>query len=207
MEKMDEFQYDNYLLTKKQGRVKRLEKFNGLHKNIKHQCLDKECSRIWKPSPIQFFEDDYYCPSCVLHHRNNMSRFLTPRLEWTSLVPNTFYVFSIVDPKYPSLKIIKFGRTQHMDAKKRYPSSEINDYQMKLILQLRGSLITMTRIENWWKTIAKEKKMFHKFSNNKFHGATECILIKKDDELKFLLDNTNRIFNENSNDPNNDGKE
>jgi hypothetical protein len=45
------------------------------------------------------------------HNRNNEDRFEDPRLEWTRHVPNTLYVFSIIDPKTKK-KLIKFGRTQ-----------------------------------------------------------------------------------------------
>jgi len=105
-------------------------------------------------------------------------------LAWTAVVPNTFYVFSIIDPK-TGTKLTKFGRTQHEDAWKRYPTKEVNDYKMEMIMSLRGKLITMTKIENWWKEHAEATDLFCRFSNGDFHGVTECL--KLDDQtLEFM---------------------
>jgi len=148
-------------------------------KPIDHQCGDPECSRIWKPSPSQCLADDYYCPSCVLHHRNNEDRFEIDRLKWTAEVPNTFYIFSLTDPT-SKIELVKFGRTQNEDSWKRYPSKEQKNYKMKLILQLRGRLITMTKIENWFKEQAEKRDLFCRFSDKEFHGLTECLKISND---------------------------
>lgn len=64
-------------------------------------------------------------------------RFKVPRLAWTADVPNSFYVFELVDPATKQ-KLIKFGRTQHADVIKRYPKKERDQYQMRLLLALRG---------------------------------------------------------------------
>ena len=158
-----------------------------MNKRVPHECCDSECARKWSPSPIQCLADDYYCPSCVLHHRNNMDRFTDERLQWTANVPNTFYVFSLVDPgAKKNGALIKFGRTQNTDAVKRYRTSELRQYQMKLLLTLRGKLITMTRIENWWKEQAEKNNWFVRFSDNTFHGQTECIQVD-DDQLEQLI--------------------
>ena len=150
-----------------------------MYKKVAHECCDTDCVRKWAPSPIQCLADDYYCPSCVLHHRNNMNRFSEERLKWTADVPNTFYVFSLIDPgaKESQRALIKFGRTQHVDALKRYPTLELKQYQMKLLLNLRGKLITTTRIENWWKEQAEKKNWFVRFTDKDFHGRTECIQV------------------------------
>ncbi|CAF1569276.1 unnamed protein product [Didymodactylos carnosus] len=155
-------EYDKFLLEKKDGRFRRTGKWEGTHKGIAHECSDPECARTWKPLPMQCLTDDYYCPPCALHRRNNMNRFSDERLKWTADVPNTFYLFSLVDPGIEVKgknegSLIKFGRTQHKNALKRYPRAELKQYQMKLLLSLRGKLITRTRIENWWKEQAKEK--------------------------------------------------
>ena len=166
-----------------------------------HECSDPACARKWAPSPAQCLADDYHCPSCVLHHRNNMNRFSDERLKWTANVPNTFYIFSLVDPgtkaegKIPRT-LIKFGRTQHEDALKRYPTSELKGYQMKLLLTLRGKLITMTRIENWWKEQAEEKKWFVKFSISDFHGQTECIEVDDSDLAQLIAKSKEIAANE-----------
>jgi hypothetical protein len=162
-----------------------------MYKRVAHECCDPECVRKWTPSPIQCLADDYHCPSCVLHHRNNMNRFSNERLKWTADVPNTFYVFSLVDPGTGAKgkiqrSLIKFGRTQQENALKRYPTSELKQYQMKLLLNLRGKLITMTRIENWWKEQAEEQNWFMRFSNSDFHGRTECIQVD-DNNLAQLI--------------------
>ena len=108
-----------------------------------------------------------------------MNRFSEERLKWTADVPNTFYVFSLMDPgaKESQRALIKFGRTQHVDALKRYPTLELKQYQMKLLLNLRGKLITTTRIENWWKEQAEKKNWFVRFTDKDFHGRTECIQV------------------------------
>jgi len=169
-------EYDQFLLIEKEGHFKRIGKFTSMAKTTDHQCGDHECARIWKPSPAQCLADDYYCPSCVLHHRNNEDRFKEDRLKWTADVPNTFYVFSITDPTTKT-ELVKFGRTQNEDAWKRYPTKEIKNYDMKLILQLRGRLITMTKIENWFKEQAEKRDLFCRFSEKEFHGLTECLKI------------------------------
>jgi hypothetical protein len=179
------------LIEKKDGKFKRTGKWGGMYKRVAHECCDPECVRKWVPSPIQCLADDYHCPSCVLHHRNNMNRFSDERLKWTANVPNTFYVFSLVDPGTEATgkikrSLIKFGRTQHVDALKRYPTAELKQYQMKLLLNLRGKLITMTRIENWWKEQAEEKKWFMRFSNRDFHGQTECIQVDDNDLAQLI---------------------
>jgi hypothetical protein len=191
--------YDAFLALNKNYTIKRIDDFINPSTGIKHECLDKECARIWKPKPSQMLDDDYYCPSCVLHHRNNMKRFKSPRLVWTKEIPNTFYVFKIVDPKFPDLEIAKFGRTQNANSLKRYPNSEIKNYKMELLCELRGKLITMTRIENYWKTTAKKLDIFHDFSVGAFHGKSECILSK--DLLDLFLISTYCIYNDDSNDP------
>ncbi|CAF0737565.1 unnamed protein product [Adineta steineri] len=184
-------EYDKYLLAKKDGRFKRTGNWNGMYRRLAHECCDIECGRKWVPSPTQCLTDDYYCPSCVLHHRNNMNRFSEERLKWTANVPNTFYIFSLVDPGTKETgkierALIKFGRTQHQDALKRYPTAELKQYQMKLLLTLRGKLITMTRIENWWKEQAEENKWFMRFSNSDFHGQTECIQVNDNDLAQLI---------------------
>lgn len=172
--KVTEKEYDNFLKNEKQNRYKRIGKWKGLSKNTLHQCNDTECNRKWSPSPLQSYEDDYYCPSCVLHHRNNVERFKEPRLMWTSKVPNTFYVFELTDPKTKEI-LIKFGRTQNKDAIKRYSLQERTTYKMKLIFSLRGELEKMTNVENMWKNESKEKNLFKRFSDENFHGLTETI--------------------------------
>ncbi|CAF1314926.1 unnamed protein product [Adineta ricciae] len=191
--------YDKFLLEKKVGRFKRTGKWNGMYRSVAHECCDAECERKWAPKPVQCLTDDYYCPSCVLHHRNNMNRFGDERLKWTANVPNTFYVFSIIDPGTNSRgqtnqSLIKFGRTQNEDAVKRYPTAELKNYQMKLLLSLRGKLITMTRIENWWKEQAEKNKWFMRFSNNAFHGQTECVQVD-DNTLAELLAKSKEMAN------------
>lgn len=184
--------YDEFLISNKQNRIKRVDPFINKSTPIKHECQDKKCGRIWKPKPTQMLDDDYYCPSCVLHHRNNMERFNDDRLKWTKNIPNTFYVFEITDPSNKELKLVKFGRTQHKSSLKRYPNNELKNYNMKLICELRGSLITMTRIENFWKTMASELNIYHNFSVDNFHGKSECIYA--DIYLKKLLDATELIY-------------
>jgi hypothetical protein len=73
--------YDDFLINIKQARIKRLDDFIDKNTPIKHQCQDEKCARIWKPTPSQMLNDDYYCPSCVLHHRNNIKRFNIERLK------------------------------------------------------------------------------------------------------------------------------
>ena len=63
-----------------------------------------------------------------------MNRFTDERLKWTAHVPNSFYVFSLVDPGAKATgkanaSLIKFGRTQHIDALKRYRTSELKQYK------------------------------------------------------------------------------
>ncbi|CAF3351785.1 unnamed protein product [Rotaria socialis] len=170
--------YDKFLKEKKDGRFKRTGTWGGLHKRIAHECCDLECARKWAPSPEQCLTDDYYCPSCVLHHRNNMNRFSDERLKWTANVPNTFYLFSLIDPGTGNndgveKSLIKFGRTQHENALKR-------------------KLITTTKIENWWKEQAEEKKWFVRFSKSDFHGQTECVQID-DRELAQMIAKSKEI--------------
>ena len=162
-----------------------------MFKRLDHECCDPECARKWKPSPSQCMADDYHCPSCVLHHRNNTDRFTEERLQWTAHVPNTFYVFSLVDPGGKGSgkmknSLIKFGRTQHKNPLKRYPALELKQYQMQLLLSLRGKLITMTSIENWWKEQAEKNNWFLRFSNNDFHGRTECIQVDDHDLAQLI---------------------
>ena len=179
-------QYDKFLEIVKEGRMKRVGIFNGLNKGTDHHCCDTICSRKWKPSPSQvILDEDYYCPSCVLHHRNNENRFQQDRLKWTNDVPNTFYVFELTDP-YNGLKLIKFGRTQNRDAVKRYPTKEIVNYHMQLLLQLRGRLETMTQIENWWKEQADLMGLFTRFSDDDFHGVSECVELTAEQLDDFL---------------------
>eukprot|EP01105_Mastigella_eilhardi_P015647 TRINITY_DN3583_c0_g1_i2.p1 TRINITY_DN3583_c0_g1~~TRINITY_DN3583_c0_g1_i2.p1 ORF type:complete len:336 (+),score=81.35 TRINITY_DN3583_c0_g1_i2:572-1579(+) len=198
--------YEEFLLTNKQGRFKMCGEWKGMSHPVKHQCTDSECERVWSPSPKSCLADDYYCPSCVLHHRNNVGRFNTPRLAWTADVPNTFYVFRLVDPN-SGRRLIKFGRTQHTDAWLRYPASERKQMKMELVMTLRGRLETMTRIENWWKEqqqlraahyagddatgAAKTAKLRQacgmRLSVQEFHGLTECIEPADDADLQALL--------------------
>lgn len=89
-------------------------------------------------------------------------------------------------------RLIKFGRTQHEDPLKRYPTAELKTYQMKLILQLRGRLITMTEIENWWKDEAQKKNYFVRFSNVNFHGQTECVRVSRE-TLDVLIDKSQQM--------------
>jgi len=227
----------------------------------------------------------------VLHHRNNVERFSKERLKWSADVPNTFYVFSIVDPKgfkkssnsdkrsssasssstaskkkqptgsptkrkqsndvdtkkeeesssnkkrqktsakksnskkkeeeeeeeeeeeddkevvekeekkplkeeeEEEMLLVKFGRTQHKDAMKRYSSTELNDYKMELLLELRGRLETMTKIENLWRDEAKRLGLFKRFSVGSFHGATEVVLVTRS-MLERLLNLTRKMFDE-----------
>jgi len=72
--RMNVEEYDNFLKTVKEGRLERIGEWKGKSKGVLHRCTDKECAREWKPNPMQVLADDYYCPSCVLHHRNNMDR-------------------------------------------------------------------------------------------------------------------------------------
>jgi len=197
--------YDNFLFNNKQNRFKRTEDFINPSTCIEHICLDAICGRIWKPKPSQTLDDDYYCPSCVLHHRNNMERFKKARLIWIKYIPNTFYIFEISDPNYPDLNLIKFGRTQNINPLKRYPNSELKKYKMKLLYKLRGDLIVITRIENFWKKKAEELDIFHNFSIDTFHGKSECILADKYyDKLAIA---TLCIHADNSDDPDNTGFE
>lgn len=186
-------EYDEYLSKVKKNRLVRIDNFSGMSKRIKHQCTDKECKRIWKPCPSMIINDDYYCPSCVLHHRNNVKRFEIERLKWTKDVPNTFYLYKIIDPK-DNKSLIKFGRTQHEDSHKRYVKAEQDNYKMKLIKQWRGRLEDTTKTENWWKNQAKENDLFHRFSNDKFHGATECVCID-DQTLKKMIKHSEKLIN------------
>lgn len=168
--------YDAFLEIVKEQRMRRLGPFKGLRSNVKHACLSKQCGRQWYPSPIQIIcNNDYYCPSCVLHHRNNVERFKGSELKWTSDVPNTFYVFEIKDPTRSGVSLVKFGRTQNEDALKRYSAKELKEFNMKLLLHLRGRLETMTKIENWWKEQAQTMDLFSRFSVDSFHGLTECV--------------------------------
>jgi hypothetical protein len=132
-----------------------------------------------------------------------MERFKLERLLWTKYIPNTFYIFEILDPNNQEIKLAKFGRTQNKDSLKRYPNSELKDYKMKLIYEIRGQLITMTRIENYWKKKAKSLNLFHNFSVGTFHGKCECVQI--DENFNRLILVTNLIFMENSDEPDNDG--
>ncbi len=52
--------YDKYLSTVKKNRLVRLDNFCGMSKGIKHQCTDKKCARIWKPSPSMVINDDFH---------------------------------------------------------------------------------------------------------------------------------------------------
>lgn len=184
-------EYEKFLLEKKGGRITCIGDFSSMSKGIKHKCMDSICGRIWKPSPKQMLNDDYYCPSCMLHHRNNVDRFEIDRLKWTKDIPNTFYLYEIYDGEN---KLIKFGRTQHKDSIKRYPSKEIKEYKMKLIKEWRGKLIDTTTAENWWKTKSEKNKYFVRFSNDDFHGCTECINIS-DEKLKSMIEKTDEIIN------------
>ncbi|KAG2381321.1 hypothetical protein C9374_006310 [Naegleria lovaniensis] len=178
--------YDSFLEIVKEGRMRRVGPFKGLRSNVKHACQSKPCGREWSPSPIQIISNnDYYCPSCVLHHRNNVERFKESELEWTSHVPNTFYVFQIQDPN-SGMTLVKFGRTQHEDALKRYSTKELTEFNMKLLLALRGRLETMTNIENWWKEQAEAMDLFSRFSIESFHGLTECVELE-DEMLEDFL--------------------
>lgn len=197
--------YDDYLLTVKRGTMKRTGNYCGTSRCIAHECTDDNCKRKWKIAPSVTLRDDYYCPSCVLHHRNNIKRFHIDRLKWTKIIPNTFYVFEIIDPLYPDLKLSKFGRTQNPNSLKRYPNKEIKNYKMKLIFELRGKLITTTRIENYWKKKGKILNIFHKFSDVNFHGRSECV--KSQNHLDHLLTTSRKIYDADSNDPDNTGFE
>ena len=57
---------------------------------------------------------------------------------------------------------------------------------MKLLLTLRGKLMTMTKIENWWKEQPDEKHWFMRFSDNSFHGQTECIQVDEKDLAELI---------------------
>eukprot|EP01114_Cavostelium_apophysatum_P014707 TRINITY_DN3879_c0_g1_i2.p1 TRINITY_DN3879_c0_g1~~TRINITY_DN3879_c0_g1_i2.p1 ORF type:complete len:284 (+),score=83.21 TRINITY_DN3879_c0_g1_i2:31-882(+) len=185
--KLSAEEYDDFLKKQKLGRLVRIGDFNGMAKSTPHRCTDTECAREWKPSPSQCLADDYYCPSCVLHHRNNVDRFDDARLAWTADVPNTFYVFSLTDPSSKKV-LVKFGRTQNDDANMRYAPKEQKKYKMKMLLSIRGRLITMTKIENWWKEEAEDKNYFCRFSDSTFHGLTECIDSQK--ILDSLIENS-----------------
>lgn len=191
--KISENTYDDFLKNEKQGRYIRVGKWKGMHKNTLHKCTDKECEREWSPSPSQSYEDDYFCPSCVLHHRNNVERFNEPRLKWTAKVPNTFYVYELTDPNSKDL-LIKFGRTQNKDANKRYSLQERTNYKMKLIFSLRGDLEKMTKIENMWKDEATLKNLFKRFTNEKFHGLTET-LKNENKEIMSLIEKSKILAN------------
>eukprot|EP01012_Entosiphon_sulcatum_P040492 TRINITY_DN54146_c0_g1_i1.p1 TRINITY_DN54146_c0_g1~~TRINITY_DN54146_c0_g1_i1.p1 ORF type:complete len:273 (-),score=31.21 TRINITY_DN54146_c0_g1_i1:12-830(-) len=168
-----EAEYDTFLKTVKAGRFVREGPFLGMSKPTLHRCTDTECGRTWSPVPSQTLSDDYYCPSCVLHHRNNEDRFAIDRLKWTADVPNTFYVFRLRDPRGKAL--IKFGRTQHADAWKRYTGKERSALQMELLKSVRGRLADTTRIENWWKEEATRLGLFCQMSDKTFHGKDECL--------------------------------
>ncbi|KAL6078787.1 hypothetical protein QOT17_001414 [Balamuthia mandrillaris] len=225
--RMSETEYDQFLLAEKEGRFERIGPWKGFSKTTKHRCTDPECGREWSPSPSQTLADDYYCPSCVLHHRNNVARFEEPRLQWTAKVPNTFYVFSLVDPSSSSSsspsssektqanhrkskrrrreeeeeeeeeeekakeeeenRLVKFGRTQNVDAWQRYPAKERRDYKMRLLLSIRGPLKDMTELENWWKEKAQKDNLFQRFSVADFHGLSECINVESHVLDEFLL--------------------
>jgi len=189
-----EEEYDKFLLGVKGGRFKRVGKFTGMSKGIPHICTDPECEREWSPTPRQVLEDDYFCPSCVLHHRNNVERFELPRLSWSADVPNTFYVFSITDPKTKKV-LTKFGRTQHYDAWKRYSGTERDNFFMQLLFSVRGRLICTTKIENWWKSEGKKLKLFQTFSDAAFHGKDECLELEQSVLEKFL-DFSKKMFAE-----------
>lgn len=138
-------QYDIFLKNTKEGRFKRAGKWKGFSKSTLHECCDPECNRKWMQIPSRCLTDDYYCPSCVLHHRNNIGRFEIERLIWTASIPNNFYVYELFDPK-SKCNLIKFGRTQHLNPDKRYSLQERKVYKMNLKYNLRGKLITMTKI-------------------------------------------------------------
>jgi len=197
-QKMTQEEYDEFLLTIKEGRLVRKGPWKGMSKGTLHACTDTECAREWSPAPSQCLADDYYCPSCVLHHRNNVDRFSEPRLKWTANVPNTFYVFSMIDSNQNNSRLIKFGRTQHEDAWKRYPAKERRDYSMQLILKLRGRLEIMTKIENWWKKEAEERSLFCRFSDASFHGVTECLSIG-DDIMNELIEASKKMASKDKN--------
>jgi hypothetical protein len=56
-------------------------------------------------------------------------------------------VFEITDPNNKNLKIVKFGRTQHKDALKRYPTKAryLNIFQLKLFME-KPSVFLLTNI-------------------------------------------------------------
>jgi hypothetical protein len=187
-------EYDNFLTTIKEGRFIRTGVWKGFSKGVKHKCQDPECAREWSPSPSQCLPDDYFCPSCVLHHRNNIERFEQERLKWTADVPNTFYVYNLTDPK-KNLEVVKFGRTQHLDPNKRYALKERKKYKMKLLFNLRGKLKKMTKIENWWKDEAKIEGAFIRFSDESFHGLSETIINEKS-LIERLIEGSKKIAEE-----------
>eukprot|EP01103_Thecamoeba_quadrilineata_P015885 TRINITY_DN5149_c0_g1_i1.p1 TRINITY_DN5149_c0_g1~~TRINITY_DN5149_c0_g1_i1.p1 ORF type:complete len:295 (-),score=65.92 TRINITY_DN5149_c0_g1_i1:40-924(-) len=177
--------YDLFLKEVKDDRFKRNGPWTGPNQNTSHICNDAECEREWKPTPLQCLVDDYYCPSCVLHHRNNVDRFSQARLAWSAHVPNTFYVFTLIDPTSKE-ELVKFGRTQHLDPYKRYSGTELKKYSMKLVLNLRGRLETMTKVENWWKSEGLKLDIFMRFSDSSFHGLSECLKMDPPTLEKFL---------------------
>jgi hypothetical protein len=51
---------------------------------------------------------------------------------------------------------------------------------------------TDTIIENWWKEQAEQKNWFVRFSDNDFHGRTECIQVD-DNDLEQLIAKSKEI--------------
>jgi hypothetical protein len=185
--------YDEFLLIKKEGRFVRLGPWLGLSKACLHRCTDSDCGREWKPAPSKCLAEDYYCPSCVLHYHNNLTRFETPRLKWTADVPNTFYLYSLRDPESREL-MVKFGRTQHSQPDKRF-RKEKKKYCMKLVFSLRKKLITTIKIENLWKDVTKTLQIKSSFSDKSFHGLTEVIKFDAD-IIHNLINHSITISNE-----------
>ena len=103
------------------------------------------------------------------------------------------YLYYITDP-VNNKRVVKYGRTQHLDSKRRYVGKERKLYKMKLIKEWRGKLKNTTIAENWWKSKATTNNLFYQFSNSKFHGATECIDID-DDKLQEMIKKTEKIIN------------
>lgn len=89
-------------------------------------------------------------------------------------------------------------RTQNEDVVKRYPTKELQDYQMKNLVAIRGRLETMTIIENWWKEQADNNNYYSRFSKKEFHGLTECIDVDSK-TLDSLIKHTISVANADSN--------
>lgn len=103
-----------------------------------------------------------------------MERFENKDLEWTATVPNTFYLYRVIDFRSKEV-FYKYGRTQHTSSLQRYSSTERDKFKMELVYEVRGPLISTTAVENFWKAVANEQKLRPDFSEKEFHGATECI--------------------------------